>query len=312
MDWHCWVFDIISAHQRVFAPSYDFFRCSSLTNHFCLLQTKIPHYFRFYDNVRQFLLVFIDKKIDKFEHFYCFCDVIFVIIYSDDIHKYQMEKLDMFQEEYNGYKKSEVDSFIQQIKTSYEAKLMAEKLKVLDAEKKVLDIKNERQQIESKEKNIMNALNVIEKQKRFQEEGSKKIYSLVASKLELLINELELKYPQFKHEKGFVELLNEFKKVVSTFKLEISSGSSITNPVNSENDSMRVLLNKMQEYRRGQESAPKEVHIKTTQKPATASQQQTKEPITNNESESGFNLEEALNPTDDLEEIMKAFDFYNE
>ncbi len=62
---------------------------------------------------------------------------------------------------------------------------------------------------------------------------------------------------------------------------------------------MRMLLNKMQDYKKGQEP-PKEVHI-----PLTKSQ--PAQP-----SESGFSFDEALNPTEDLEEIMKAFDFYNE
>lgn len=212
----------------------------------------------------------------------------------------------MFQQEQNGYKKSEVDSYIQQVKSSYEAKLIAEKLKVLDAEKKLLDVKNERQAIESKEQNIMNALNVIEKQKRFQEEGSQKIYSLVVSKLEVLISELELKYPQYKREKDYANIIAEFKKVVESFKSALSNSSSITNPVNSENDSMRALLNKMQEYRKAKNTPAKEVHISTTPVATPASS------IPNDVSESGFDFEEALNPTDDLEEIMKAFDFYNE
>ena len=211
----------------------------------------------------------------------------------------------MFQQEQNGYKKSEVDSYIQQIKSSYEAKLIAEKLKVLDAEKKLLDVKNERQVIESKEQNIMNALNVIEKQKRFQEEGSQKIYSLVASKLEVLISELELKYPQYKREKDYANIISEFKKVVDSFRSAISNSSSITNPVNSDNDSMRALLNKMQEYRKNKNAPAKEVHISPSPTAPTAS-------IPNDVDESGFDFEEALNPTDDLEEIMKAFDFYNE
>ena len=211
----------------------------------------------------------------------------------------------MFQLEEDGYKKSEVDTYIQQMKSSYEAKLMAEKLKVLETEKKLLDVKNERQEIEYKEKNIMNALSVIEKQKRFQEEGSKKIYSLVASKLEILISELELRFPQFMHDKEYVSLLTEFKKVVESFKKETAEKASITNPVNSENDSMRMLLNKMQEYRRVKD-APKEVHLKK-ESPAPASKEETEDDF-----DSGFNLEEALNPTEDLEEIMKAFDFYNE
>ncbi len=216
----------------------------------------------------------------------------------------------MFQQEQDGYNKSEVDNYIQQLKTSYEAKLMAEKLKVLDAEKKLLDVKNERQEIENKEKNIMNALSVIEKQKRFQEEGSKKINSLVASKLELLISELELKFPQFMRDRDFVSLLNEFKKVVSSFSNETAENSpaSITRPVYSENDSMRMLLNKMQEYRKKKEPA-KEVHIQ----PVVPENVSHVPDIKNVEDEdSGFNLEEALNPTDDLEEIMRAFDFYND
>ena len=211
----------------------------------------------------------------------------------------------MFQQEQNGYKKSEVDSYIQQVKSGYEAKLIAKKLKVLDAEKKLLDVKNERQVIESKEQNIMNALNVLEKQKRFQEEGSQKIYSLVASKLEVLISELELKYPQYKREKDYANIIAEFKKVVESFRSAISNSSSITNPVNSDNDSMRALLNKMQEYRKTKNSPTKEVHISTS--PATPAAS-----IPDDVSESGFDFEEALNPTDDLEEIMKAFDFYNE
>ena len=50
---------------------------------------------------------------------------------------------------------------------------------------------------------------------------------------------------------------------------------------------------------------PPSVHISTS--PATPAAS-----IPDDVSESGFDFEEALNPTDDLEEIMKAFDFYNE
>ena len=60
----------------------------------------------------------------------------------------------MFSQEIDGYNKTEVDSFIQRMKASYEAKLMEEKLKALDSEKKVLDLKNERMEIENKERNI--------------------------------------------------------------------------------------------------------------------------------------------------------------
>ena len=49
----------------------------------------------------------------------------------------------MFSQEINGYNKQEVDSFIKRIKANYEAKLMSEKLKALESERKLLDAKND-------------------------------------------------------------------------------------------------------------------------------------------------------------------------
>ncbi len=212
----------------------------------------------------------------------------------------------MFSQEFNGYNKNEVDAYIQRMKASYESKLMEEKLKALDSEKKVLDIKNARLEIENKEKNIMTALNVIEKAKKFQEEGSKNYYRLVMDKLELLIKELSLKFPQLVHNNDLEDVFEELSSMVKEFKSKLDKKTNITQPIYSENDSMRLLLNKMQDYRKGQES-PKEIHI-TTIKP----DESVVVPRYKDASESGFSFEEALHPTDDLEEIMKAFDFYNE
>ncbi len=210
----------------------------------------------------------------------------------------------MFSQEINGYNKQEVDSFIKRMKANYEAKLMEEKLKVLDSEKKVLDLKNERLEIENKEKNIMTALNVIEKAKKFQEEGSRNLYKLIIDKLELLIRELNLKFPQLKKDQNFENLLNEFSDIVISYKENFDKSTNLTQPIFSENDSMRMLLNKMQDYKKVQES-PKEIHIQTNKN--------VQESISKlSESESGFNLDEALHPTEDLNEIMKAFDFYND
>lgn len=210
----------------------------------------------------------------------------------------------MFSQEINGYNKMEVDSFIKRMKANYEAKLMEEKLKVLDSEKKVLDLKNERLEIENKEKNIMTALNVIEKAKKFQEEGSKNLYKLIIDKLELLIRELNLKFPQLKKDPNFENILKEFTDIVVSYKENSDKSTNLTQPIFSENDSMRMLLNKMQDYKKVQEP-PKEIHIQTNKN--------VQESISKlSGSESGFNLDEALHPTEDLNEIMKAFDFYNE
>ena len=73
----------------------------------------------------------------------------------------------MFQQELNGYNRSEVDSYIQRLKANYEAKLMSEKLKALESERKLLDAKNERVELEKKEKNTVDLLLKNNKQLRF-------------------------------------------------------------------------------------------------------------------------------------------------
>lgn len=210
----------------------------------------------------------------------------------------------MFSQEINGYSKAEVDIYIQRIKSNYEAKLMEEKLKALDSEKKVLDLKNERLEIENKEKNIMTALNVIEKAKKFQEEGSKNFYKLVMDKLELLIKELNLKFPQLRRDQNFEDIMEEFSGMIASYKETLEKSNNLTRPAFSENDSMRMLLNRMQDYKKGQEQ-PREIHINTLKKMPINVREVP-------EKDSGFDIQEALHPTEDLEEIMKAFDFYNE
>lgn len=213
----------------------------------------------------------------------------------------------MFSQEQNGYNKQEVDSFIARLKASYESKLMEEKLKALDSEKRMLDMKNMSVEIENKEKNILTALNVLEKAKIFQEQGFQNLYKLIMDKLEILVDQLKAGFPQLSANKNFQSLMSEFSNMVHAYKISLDKPTDINSPVNSSNDSMRMLLNKMQEYKKVQD-VPKEVHI-STNKPAS---QPTFNASQDDFSESGFSFEEALNPTEDLAEIMKAFDFYNE
>ncbi len=206
----------------------------------------------------------------------------------------------MFSQEMNGYNREEVDMFIKRMKASYEAKLMEEKLKALESEKRMLDLKNERTEIENKEKNILNALSMFEKAQKFQEEGSRNFNNLIMDKLELLVKELNVKFPQFMRDQNFEDIMNEFSMLIANYKETLEKMNNITRPIYTGNDSMRALLNKMQDYKKQEPS--KEVHIAINRKTLRDV------PV----SESGFSFEEALNPTQDLSEIMKAFDFYNE
>lgn len=226
-----------------------------------------------------------------------------------------------FHEEFNGYNKSEVDSYIERLKANAESKLMEERLKTLEAERRLLDLRNQHLELRHKEKNIMDAIDVIEKAKKFEEEGAKSFYSLVFDKLQLLVQELDVKFPHLKNDKEYEDILNELLGVIKDYKDKFSIEANITNPVNSPNDSMRLLLNKMQEYKKGQDF-PREVKFtanRVEEDPPYLKFLQT-EPknylqtsiIPNDVSESGFSFQEALNPKEDLEEIMKAFDFYND
>lgn len=166
----------------------------------------------------------------------------------------------LFSQEMNGYNRQEVDAHIKRLQATFEARLMEEKLKALESERRMLDLKNERTEIENKEKNILNALSVIEKAKKFQEEGNRNFYKLLMDKLEILVNELSEKFPQLRMDHNFDTLLAEFSQMVHTYKQNLDQTNDITRPIYSDNDSMRLLLNKMQDYKKG--NAPKEVHIK--------------------------------------------------
>lgn len=234
-----------------------------------------------------------------------------------------------FSQAYNGYNKQEVDAYIERLKAGYESKIMDEKLKTLESERRLLNLKNN----EHKEKSILDALDVLEKAKQFQEDGAKNFYSLVIDKLQLLVKELNIRFPDLKHDVEFAKILKEFNEVIKEYNERIADLNTLTSPVNSPNDSMRRLLSKMQEYKK---TPTKEVKITTNKvenpttynnyykrnsfvfKPKEKVEQKPAEPAKTEiiapnipKSESGFDLQEALNPKMGLDEIMKAFDFYN-
>lgn len=241
----------------------------------------------------------------------------------------------MFSSESNGYSKQEVDKYIASLKAEHEAKLMEEKLKVLESENKLLDFKKRSLDLESREKNIMSALDAF---KRVQDEGSKNInklrleqLSMVYQEFLLLINELSLQYKGIENNKSLNKIKNALKTIVENIEVE---DENLTSKTGTENDSMRLLLNKMQGYRKAQDS-PREVRISRNDstnkiKPVTDMKLEENDgystladkflataPVEEPKSKSaqiqssGFDLKEAINPKDDLSEIMKAFDFYN-
>lgn len=240
----------------------------------------------------------------------------------------------MFSSEYNGYNKKDVDEYLANLKTEHERELMEERLKVLESEKKVLDIKKKNMDIENREKNI---LAVLDSFKKMQAEGNRNIDVLRTEQLKMIyihlkefLAELNLKYPGVLVNNNYKKLASEIENV-----LDNTNVTSSLVKANTENDSMRILLSKMQE-KKNQDSI-KEVRIERAKVIESNNQirpvcdlelsendkydnlvdkfldtQPTEKEVPKIEIQSnGFDLKEAINPKDNLSEIMKAFDFYN-
>lgn len=208
----------------------------------------------------------------------------------------------MFDTEFNGYNREEVDKYINNLK----AELMEQKFNLLESEKKCLDVQKQKEEVEVKEKNILKAIQVFENARKFQEEGSKSIYALKIEQITLVYNKFEdflsnifILHPELKSDREISKQIDELNNILQKAKGETVT-DILTSPVNSNNDSIRALLSKMQDYRKASDS-PKEVRIARINV-----KKQVEEPNSDE-----FDLKEAVNPKIGLDEIMKAFDFFN-
>lgn len=243
----------------------------------------------------------------------------------------------MFSTEFNGYNKEEVDKYIARLKAEHEASLMEERLKVLASEKKIMELKKKSSEIETKEKSIMSALDAF---KRFQDEGNNNIKTLHYEQMKMINDEIHSLFKEISVQFPGIQTLDTFKGIFGDLERILDQAQTptrITSLTQTDNDSMRILLTKMQGHRREQES-PKEVRIVRVEDLPRRNQIRpiydgkvedgedyqtladkflsTKPDEENHRSikqqDSGFDLKEAINPKDDLAEIMKAFDFFND
>ena len=241
----------------------------------------------------------------------------------------------MFSTEFNGYNRNEVDEYIAGLKAEYEKSLMEEKLKVLEAERKVLEYKN-------KQKNIMK---VLESFKKEEAEGNRNIEILRGEQLRMIyqnlqsfLEELNSRYPGILLNSTYKKLIIDIERILS--KTDARKSEVIS--TGTENDPMRILLSKMQDKK--QQESPKEIRIERSSfdrdktsliKPECDMEMQANDenndydnlvdkflntkptdekPLNQHKLQqtSGFDFMEAVNPHEDLNEIMKAFDFFND
>ena len=227
----------------------------------------------------------------------------------------------MFTFEQQGYKREEVENYISKLK----AELIQYKLGILKSEQKVLDLKQKEEELNEKENKINKAVKTLEKAQKMQEEGAKNLTALKSEQSKILINkigefftELKLRCPQISIDEELSSKMKEVESLIAKIKINLRE-----NIAYNENDPMRALLNRMQAYKKEQgEVKVVKIERNTIEKNLggsvgvdefLAENPQSNELYKNVEIQSsGFDLKEAVNPKDDLEEIMKAFDFFNE
>lgn len=236
----------------------------------------------------------------------------------------------MFSPDINGYNRREVDEYISKLKSNYEKMLMEEKLKVLETERKLMENNKRAQEVEAREKNIVS---MLESFKKFQAEGNRNIEALRVAQLKMIYVQLVDFLEKLNAKDPGILLNSNYRRIVSEIEEILNSTRSYNEERGgTDNDPMRALLNKMKD-KKGQET-PREVRIERVGEKSNFIKPVTQMTLEENDSydnlvdkfldtkppeeqpramkiqSSGFDLKEAINPKDDLSEIMKAFDFY--
>lgn len=227
------------------------------------------------------------------------------------------------------YTQEEVDEVIKSLNAEHEKTLMEERLKLLEAEKKIMAFKQKWEEIEAREKSITSALESFKKQ---QNEGSRNIELLRGEQLRMIYLNLQAFLLEINKRYPAVMISASYKKIVGDIEAVLAKSDQRKDDIlgiGTENDPMRLLLLKMQDKR----STPKEIRVeRMVERPSQIKpvcemelkdddkfdnlvdkflNTRPEEPRVNTIQSSGFDLKEAISPTQDLSEIMKAFDFYN-
>ena len=264
----------------------------------------------------------------------------------------------------NGYDKKEVELYVEKLK----AQLDLEKSKNKSLSQELQEFKVQADEMKSKGESISIALTAaVEKAKQI-EKSSKNVYKLKIQQLGLLYNRWEKllaamleKYPGIDEVENVKSMLNEFKSNLKQTLKDDFQLSSITSPVQTDNDTIRLLLGKLNKMTAEQKTEHKKEKVERKHLTRDMLNGQTElerieekspliKPIYNSSigadeeyetladkflteqasetsayaniitskvkaipevNETGFDLKEAINPKQDLDEIMKAFDFFD-
>lgn len=244
-----------------------------------------------------------------------------------------------------GYSQLEVDSYIERLKYDYEARLAEQKDRIFYLKDQLEKVTNT-----SGNKLVTSLVSAVERAQLI-ENSSKNIYELETKKLSLLYNKMEklLRDENIQNDRS---IKRELLSLIQDCRLSLQNNLAEQDRCfkeSSSGDPVKRLLSKMIGINKMANEAPavvspmpveqksdfKVVQVKRQDTPTLPRREKSElqEFLSTNNAqnsnnfenimfmgkketttleESGFDLKEAVNPKDDLEEIMRAFDFFND
>jgi len=168
----------------------------------------------------------------------------------------------------------------------------------------------------AKEESISNAIVFAVERSNQLEDSRKRLYQLdiqrsrlLYMKMEQVLGELYLRYPELKKEPKLIDMSEKFRQAL--FSHDISNYEASVVQSNVKEDPIRKLLNNIINYI-DDEKKPRTIKRNTPQTNIPSPESYMATPsYASTPSTSGFDINEALHPSQSLEEILKAFDLGN-
>ena len=191
------------------------------------------------------------------------------------------------------------------------------KLKNQQLEDEIAHLNKVIEDYKAKEESISSAIVFAVERSNQLEASRKKLYQLdiqrsrlLYMRMEQVINELYLRYPELKKDAKLADMSEKFKQAVYS-QVDLGVNDNNVNRSNVKEDPIRKLLNNIINYiddekqvktiqRADKIKIPEPKFVKTAQSSASM--------FATTPSSSGFDINEALHPSESLEEILKAFD----
>ena len=168
--------------------------------------------------------------------------------------------MEKFSSEKNGYKKSEVDSYMSKMSADYEKKLTEQKMRISDMKREMEITKQQLNAFKERNSNISDALVVAVETAKQIENSSKNIYELEIKRIRSLydkwksfLDDFMKKYPNLRSKYDTELLLKVFEEDINNIlevnKKSIQKKEAIAMQTSEELDTntmgLKMLLNKM-------------------------------------------------------------------